>query len=669
MCGISGIVNNQGIDPLSIKKMTDVIQHRGPDDEGFLLITSDNEKLVAGGRDTVNDVWTYKSSFQPKINISHIKNRKIKVALGHRRLSILDLSPAGHQPMSYADGRYWIILNGEIYNFIELKKELISLGYKFNSKSDTEVVLGAWQEWGVGCQSRFNGMWAFVIYDFIKKEIFLSRDRFGIKPLYYWFAPDGSFCFGSEIKQFTTFDGWHSEINPQRAYDYLVYSYTDHTEETMFSGVYQIPGGYYFKSGLDPIRHDHSGKLQLSKWYDLEPVPFKGTFDEASIQFQELFQSSINLHTRADVPVGSALSGGLDSSAIVCEINNILKGKGVAHFQKTFSSCSEDERYNEKKWMDIVVGHTNVDAHFVYPRWENLFPLTSDLIWFQDEPYQSQSVFLGYHVFKSARLNNVIVLLNGQGADEYLGGYGQFTMPRLVSLARQLKLIKLLNEVSGSGSFTNYPFPFAFKIIFSSILPESIRSFRSDHVGLNRLFKGLIDCQKLGSIERNPNKDIPVSLRTVKDISKHGTFYSTLPKYLRWEDRNSMANSVEARVPFLDYRLVEFSYSLPDDFLDFKGETKRILRQGLKRILPERIMNRKDKKGFITPEERWVKEDNTALFRTKISESIESTNGIIKNGALTFFDKMVADKIPFNFTYWRLILFAEWIKIFNVKLK
>jgi asparagine synthase (glutamine-hydrolysing) len=413
---------------------------------------------------------------------------------------------------------------------------------------------------------------------------------------------------------------------------------------------------------------DYRGKIQIIKWYDLVTKQYKGTFEQASQKFEEIFKSAIALHIRADVPVGTALSGGLDSSAIVCEINNLLRKQGGEHLQKTFSSCSSDERYSEKKWMGIIIEYTKVDAHFVFPKGEDIFKLTPELIWYHDEPYQSQSAFLGYHVFKSAKINNVTVLINGQGADEYLGGYGQFTAARFRKMFYHLEWTKLINEIHNSGYFVKYTYPFAFKVILSSILPVFLKSFLADRFGPYQQIKKIIDYNRLNSTKKSPNEFIPVCRETVQDISKYVTFYSSLPKYLKWEDRNSMANSVEARVPFLDYRLVEFAYNLPNDYLDFQGETKRILRQGLKNILPDKIKNRKDKKGFITPEEGWVKEDNPALFRSKIEEAIKITKGIIKPEALVYFDKVVAGKIPFNYTYWRLILFAEWVNRFNIKL-
>jgi asparagine synthase (glutamine-hydrolysing) len=219
--------------------------------------------------------------------------------------------------MSYADNRFWIIFNGELYNYQDIKNELQKIGYQFISKTDTEVVLAAYAEWGDECLNRFVGMWAFAIYDLTLNEIFLARDRYGIKPLYYWFSPEGSFCFASEIKQFTVCRGWLAKLNPQRAYDYLGYSFTDHTDETMFAGVYQLPSGSCFRSSIGKISPDSSGRISYRKWYLLYREPFKGSFKEAAEIFKKLFERSVKEHLNADVTVGTALSGGLDSSSIV----------------------------------------------------------------------------------------------------------------------------------------------------------------------------------------------------------------------------------------------------------------------------------------------------------------------------------------------------------------
>lgn len=670
MCGISGFIAKQGnLLPNSvIKNMTDLIHHRGPDDEGFILIARDQSIVSAGGNSTPPEVWKANTEYRPVKNINDFCSGFSGAAFGHKRLSILDLSPAGHQPMSYKNGKYWIVFNGEIYNYRDLRYELERSGHLFNTQSDTEVILAAYSEWGEACLDRFVGMWAFAIFDQYKNEIFLSRDRYGIKPLYYYFSSAGDFYFASEIKQFTVLNGWQSRMNPYRVYDQLVYSFTDHTEETMFAGVFQLPGGTYFKSSLNTVRPDSSGRIQFKKWYLLKPDPFKGSFVEASIGFRALFERAVKEHLYADVPVGTALSGGLDSSSIVCEINIILKASGSKVHQKTFSSCAVDDRYSEKKWMDIVVDHTNVDASFVFPSLKDALEMTPDILWHQDEPYQSQSAFLAYNVFRLASNKGIKVLLNGQGADEYLGGYGQFTIARYSKMAKHLKMYALISDIRKMHNIKQVSNSALLMSIAGDLMPPSLKRGLANIRSSSDNIKRLIDINRLNIKPVHPYDIIPVNYRTIPEISEHLTFYSTLPKYLHWEDRNSMAHSVEARVPFLDHRLVEFSYNLPDDFLEKNGVTKRVMRESMNSLLPESIKNRKDKMGFTTPEELWVKHENPSLFRAKISEAINASDGIIRPGALNYFDKVVDGSLPFDYTYWRLILFSEWIKKFQVKI-
>ena len=648
--------------------MTNLIHHRGPDDEGYMFLNRDLSIITAGGKDTPHEVWTAPIEYRPTIEIDKCINMHSILAFGHRRLSILDLTPAGHQPMTFKNGRYWIVYNGEIYNFKEIKRDLEKSGHKFTTSSDTETILAAYSEWGEACLNRFVGMWAFAIYDRVKNEIFLARDRYGIKPFYYYFTSSGDFYFSSEIKQFTVLDGWQSKINPGRSYDQLIYSFTDHTDDTMFAGVHQLPGGSYFKSPIDFLQPTPCGKLSFKKWYLLKRSPFKGSFIEAADIFRTYFETSVKEHLYADVPVGTALSGGLDSSSIVCEVNRILKANGTDTLQKTFSSCSNQERYSEKKWMDIIISNTRVDAYFVYPQLKSVFEITPDILWYHDEPYQSQSAFLSYNVFKMAQSNSVKVLLNGQGADEYLGGYGQFTIARYANMIKHLRLSILLTDIKNMQIVNPVSKSTLFRGLVAHLLPTFIQrgltkiQSSSDHV------KSIINTKKIGSNIVHPYNNIPVSYNSVPEISEHLTFYTTLPKYLHWEDRNSMANSVEARVPFLDHRLVEFTYNLPDDFLEKDGITKRVMREAMTGLLPEQTRNRRDKMGFTTPEEHWVRNENPKVFRSKISEAITVSNGIIKPEALKYFDNVVSGRLPFDYTYWRIILFSEWIKRFQIKI-
>ncbi len=666
MCGISGFVSNTKNDLRSLKAMTDIIDHRGPDDEGFVVFAEyDSQPLCLGGDDTPYEAYRSGLQSMPVKPISYVEDMEAGVALGHRRLSILDLSTYGHQPMSYAEGALWITYNGEIYNFIELRSELTDLGYHFISDTDTEVILAAYKEWGVRCLERFVGMWAFTIYDRTKGDIFMARDRFGIKPLYYWFDPKKNFYFGSEIKQFIACDGWKAKMNSQRVYDYLIYSLTDHTDETMFKGVFHIPPGHYIQKNVKEISPDENGKINPVKWYDLTRNPSSISFHEASAGFEKHFKDAVRMHLRSDVPVGSALSGGLDSSAIVCEINNILRSEGKDGIQKTFSSCSEFEKYDEKKWMDIVVNRTNTDAYYIYPDTKHLFELTSKILWHQDEPYQSQSAYLGYHVFQLAKEQQVKVLLNGQGADEYLGGYSQFNKAIYFELFKKLKWKGLYNEIRSSNGWDIYN---TMPVMGYMLLPEKARNLFIKYFSYVSDIKNIIDIQKLGAENTHPYTTIQHDVTSVPGITRLNLFHNPLGKYLRWEDRNSMAHSIEARVPFLDHRLVEYTYNLPSDYLFSKGVTKRVMRNGLKEILPHEIANRKDKKGFITPEEQWVKKEYPDIFREKLKDAMAQTNGIIKSEALQYYDDVVNGDKPFDYTYIRLILFAEWASVFNVDL-
>ncbi len=672
MCGISGIISkNATITPQRLEAFNNITKHRGPDDEGYVLFNTTTQQLFSlFGVDTPLEVKNTSLLYQPTESIQTYKE-SFHIALGHRRLSILDLSPHGHLPMCDDNQRFWITYNGEVYNFIEIKEELISLGYTFKSSSDTEVILNAYIEWGEKCLNKMMGMFAIAIFDKQKEEIFLARDRFGIKPLYYYTDQNQNFYFGSEIKQFNTSPTWQAILNKQKAYDYLFYNLTDHSDETMFEGVYHLPPGCYYKSTL--TNFSFSGKLPVINWYQIPKIKTNLSFEAATNQFKDMFKNAVKMHLRSDVTVGSALSGGLDSSAIVCQINELLTAQNKADIQKTFSSVANDERFSEKKWMDEVINFTKVDAHFVYPSGANLFELTPKILWHMDEPYNSQSAYLGYHVFKNAAQNGVKVLLNGQGADEYLSGYTDYRSLRWKLLFQKFQLATLSDELKENGfSSITSRVGHLFKIGLSLLVPDKwttnyLSTLKSDY----QQIKNLVNLEKLAEGKKltHPLANLNADNNSVYNISNKQLFYTSLPKYLRWEDRNSMAHAVEARVPFLDHRLVEFTLSLPVNYLDSKTETKKLLINGLKNLLPKAILNRKDKKGFITPEEIWVKHEYTQQIRAQLAQSIKHSQGIIKPEALTYFDDVVAGKKPFNYNYWRMILFGMWMNLYNVKIK
>lgn len=667
MCGIAGYIARQGklLRNSLISRMTDFVRHRGPDDEGFLFVCN-KTIITAGGPDTFPDVWNMARSYSPAARVNECSEGFSELVFGHRHLSLRDFSSSGHQPMSYADGRYWIVFDGRIHNYQEIRSALIELGHLFQTESDTETILASYVEWGENCLDRFVGMWSFIIFDNERNEVFISRDRYGIKPFYYYFTDRGDFYFASEIKQFTVLDEWKPLINPRRAYDQLVYAFTDHTDETMFRGVFQIPGGTLFRSSLAALKPDRDGRLLTRRWYMVQYEPFKGPFTEACNIFRELFEKAVSDHFPSDIMTGISLSGGLDSSAIVCEVDRISRTKLLQMPLRTFSSSTVHKKYSEKTWMDIIIRHTNPDAYFVYPDPNDIFRMTGDLIWIHDEPYQSQATFLGYHVYGLAGKNGIKVLLNGQGADEYLGGYGQFSSVRYLNMLRRLKFRSVLKDIETHCRYYEISQFSVFKEITKQILPAPVEKLLRKYKNNVREIEKLIDFKSLDLKPTHPFDDIPVKPGSVPEVSVIHTFYSPLPKYLRWEDRNSMANSIETRPPFLDHRLVEFTHSLPDDYLKKGGITKRVMREALKGLLPEEIRLRKDKVGFISPEEIWVKQEFSKKFRNKMETAVELTGGLIKPEVLDYFDKIVAGRIPFDYTYWRIILFSEWMQKFGV---
>lgn len=667
MCGISGIIAvDQACCPSDLLRMTRIIGYRGPDDEGYALFNG-TDWAVCGGKDTAPASWSYRSPYQPQADMEAPPLQHPQVALGHRRLSILDLSPKGHQPMCDSEQRYWITFNGEVYNYREIRKELEQLGYRFRTDTDTEVIINSYKQWGTDCQHKFNGMWAFALYDRQEKRIFLSRDRFGIKPLYYWVSPQGAFHFGSEIKQFTVCSGWQAKLNYDMAYDYLHYSLTDHTKATLFADVYQIAPGHYFAGTIDQLSRNCMQKLAQKRWYKLPHQIFEGSFQEAQAIFRERFQSAVELHLRADVPVGSALSGGLDSTAIVCCVNALLKQQGREELQKTFSSCSEDKRYDERAWMDEVVRHTQVQGHFVYPKGKDVFTLTETILWHMDEPYQSQSAFLGYHVFAEAKKNSVTVLLNGQGADEYLDCYGDYQLLRMRHMLKSGRWLSLYREILEFPVWHKW---IVLKQMLYLELPFACRVAIANRVRKQCRMEKVINRYMLpDSYRKHPYERYCYAKQNLWEISDYQIFVEPLQKYLHWEDRNSMAHSVEARVPFLDYRLVEFTRSLPQEYLEGYRQPKKIVVHALANMLPEAIRQRKDKKGFITPEERWFRQDHANEFLNLFACVADYARGLInKEKELALLRDMQAGKLPFDYSYWRLILFCLWMKRFDVNL-
>jgi len=669
MCGISAIIcQSQARDLLPlILPMNSSIRHRGPDDEGFLLYSGEvgRRPLIFGGHDSPLQLYATEYPYSPSNCIDAQVDLESRVAFGHRRLSIVDLSPAGHQPMCDSQGRYWIIFNGEIYNFQDIRDELSDSNFKFYSHTDTEVILAAYALWGRDCLQKFNGMWSFVILDTRKNSIFAARDRFGIKPFYYWFSPEGFLAIGSEIKQFTMLPGWSARLNPQRAYDYLIHGIADHTNQTLFRDVYQIRGGEAFEVNLNEIRNP----LPVYRWYNFTNHPFPGSLEMAAEKFRSLLYNSINLRLRADVPVGSCLSGGLDSSSIVCIANILLQQLNSKSMQETFSACSRFKEYDERDYIEAVVNQTKIKAHYIYPENCDLFRELENLVWYQDEPFGSTSIYAQWNVFRMASEHNVKVLLDGQGADEMLAGYHHFFPAHYAGLLQKLKIFSFLDEISAVNRIHGYSIQDDLKKVIYNLLPKYIRSKLGLFRNNSYVSPSWLNIKKLGAFPSLPPFPEKKYMDLLNDHCYLQLTQTSLPLLLHWEDRDSMAFSVEARVPFLDYRLVEFVVGLPPDLKIERGITKKVLRESLKSILPEKIVTRYDKLGFATPEEYWVRSENTSDWKKALSDAIENSAGIIKPEALKKFDRVVNGYEPFSFSIWRMICFSTWMKIFNVKVE
>ena len=620
MCGIAGIISKNKTESVQIKGMLSKIKHRGPDYQGNVNLFDDC-------------AW-----------------------LGHTRLSIIDLSEAANQPMKY--GQLYLTYNGEIYNYIELKNELREKGHSFRTDSDTEVILAAYREWGRGCVSRFNGMFAFVIIDSENRTFFAARDRYGVKPLYYWINADNETTyFASEIKEFTELPGWKPRINAQRVYDYLTFGLTDHTNETLFKDVFQIRGGECAAGKIE----DPAYSFKVQKWYEPEITTLKLSEQEAAVRFRELFFDSVKLRLRSDVGVGSCLSGGLDSSSIVCTVNELLKQNGDASTQKTVSALAKGTPHDESKYIDRVLSDRKINGLFVDPSPEELWRIQNKLIWHQDEPFGSTSIYAQWCVFQKAKENNLTVMLDGQGADELLAGYMRFFLPYYSQLFLHFKWKKLAEEVRYAGDYHGYSWRTVAKGVAKTKLPTGIIG-RAQKSQTSNGASEWYSAEKLGAERKMPRFYGSERAKSLGELSGQLFFYNNMPMLLRYEDRNSMAHSVESRLPFLDCRLVEFAMSLPDEYKISRGRTKAVLRNAMDGILPEQIINRMDKIGFETPEEKWEKEHSN-VFRKMIEESIEKTNGIVNNNALEYFDRVIAGG-KLDFSVWRMINFGIWYDMF-----
>ncbi|QEG38657.1 asparagine synthase (glutamine-hydrolyzing) [Roseimaritima ulvae] len=663
MCGVFACVQRgASIQVADLVAATTLIRHRGPDDEGYVLIDEAGRAKPLRGDETPPMSCTSGLRYAPDTRWDSYRVG-FHVGLGHRRLSILDLSVAGHQPMCDREQKVWITYNGEIYNYKELRTQLESYGVRFQTGTDTEVVIAAYKHWGEACLDHFNGMWAFVIVDVDRQRLFAAGDRFAIKPLYLWSSPSGNVFFASELKQFTRLPEWNPELHAPACYEYLAKGKFNHINQTLIRSVRRLRGGEKCSMPLAPSA---TGDVVISEWYELPRHAGSGAMNdgEAIEEFEELFADSIRLRLRADVKVGSCLSGGLDSSSIVCIANGMLRNQDSAHQQETISSCYEDSRFDERDYIHQVVDLLGVKAHYVFPTVDALLERTASMAWQLDGPFFSGSVFSQWNVFSEARQRGLKVMLDGQGADEQLGGYHKYYQPLFTELLRNLQWVEYAQQLGGWCRRHGSPRD---GLLMTKRLLSSHRLFRklSFRAGsVPSLHQGSIfrRCESNGDDLASPS--VP---RTVDELLRNEIQRTSLPRLLHYEDRNSMAHSIEARVPFLDYRLVEFLVNQPIRRKIRRGETKFLLRESMKGRLPEGVRTRQDKMGFVSPEEVWMRGPKKNAFRDLLSTACSQCEAFVDGPRLlTHFDEYLQGNKKYSKSYWRVISFGNWMQEFGV---
>ena len=561
MCGIAGIVskNTSLVSQQRIEKATACLVHRGPEEEGFYI----NEKQTA--------------------------------ALGHRRLCIIDLSKAAAQPMQYLN-RYHIVFNGELYNYIEVRKELKNKGYHFTSQSDTEVILAAFAAFGKDCLQRFDGAFAFAIWDEEEQELFAARDRFGEKPFFFYYDEE-QFAFASEMKAL-----WNmaikKKVNNAMLYNFISIDYTTNPfdpQETFFQNINKLPAASFLTYSL--IKQE----VQVERYWEIYPSINTNISERDAVeQFKDLFAESVRKRLRSDVAIGTSLSGGLDSSAVVAFCDRQAADR---YTHKCFTASFKNFEKDELQYAQQVAKQFGLEHHVVEIDDDSIVSIMQQLMKYQEEPVVSASAIAQYKVYEAAKQNGVTVLLDGQGADEVLAGYHKYYKWYWLELYRQKKLDK-------SGEFKaakalGIQEGFGLKNKIASLVPDLATALLQSRKARQAFHHHDLNRDFAFSNKRNLYYSTPAHF-DLNSALYFNTFTNGLEELLRMADRNSMANAVEVRLPFLSHQLVEFLFTLPPQYKIHEGWTKWILRKSVEDILPNEITWRKDKVGFEPPQKRWM---------------------------------------------------------------
>jgi asparagine synthase (glutamine-hydrolysing) len=576
------------------------------------------------------------------------------VVLGHTRLAILDLSPQARQPMRSACGRYTIVFNGEIYNYRELREELTQKNHHFHTQSDTEVLLAAWSEWQERCLERLLGMFAMVIYDQHQQTLMCVRDAFGIKPFFYCSGPD-HFLFASEQPALLALRDVPIRIDWQRSYDFLVFGDYDSQSRTFIDGIQHLQPGHCLSYNIK----DATLNVPQSWWTPRIQEASQYNFDQAVESVRDQFLQMVRLHLRSDVPLGVALSGGIDSSAIACAIRHVEPDYPI----HTFSFIAQDSAISEESWVDHVNQHIQAIPHKITVTSQNLAHDLDDLIRSQGEPFGSTSIYAQYSVFKRVREMGITVTLDGQGADELLGGYSGYPGERMLSLLENGQWLQALQFYWQWGRGPGRRYRDGLKSFGAVTVPQSLYKLASHCVGRNAsppwLNTNLLQENGVWLREKRIPKSQFGYQRRVMEHLAHALQVRSLPALLRHGDRNSMRFSVESRVPFLTLPMANLLLSLPEQALiNQQGITKHIFRKAMRGIVPDKILDRRDKIGFATPEKDWLL-SMTPVVRGWLQES-QNVPFINHQALLRTFDQVANGKIPYSWQVWRWINFIRW---------
>ncbi|MBK8494153.1 MAG: asparagine synthase (glutamine-hydrolyzing) [Chitinophagaceae bacterium] len=622
MCGIAGILlqaANPGA-PAHLKKMTGAIAHRGPDDEGS---------------------WS---------------NYKNTVHLGHRRLSVIDLSKNAAQPMAYAN-RYRIVYNGEIYNYIEIRSFLQNKGYGFTSKSDTEVILAAYDYWKDKCLQQLDGMFAFAIWDEKEERLFAARDRFGEKPFYYY-EDEANFIFASEMKALWAI-GIEKHIDNKMLLNYITLGHVQNSidkEQTFFEDIYVLPPSHYLV--VEPAS-GHLSKI-VKYWSINKEIKIDISVNDAIEKFTDLFTRSVNLRLRSDIPLGTSLSGGLDSSSIAYTISQLHKNSRIKEKDNqlsTFSAVFPGFENDESGYIRIVTEHLNLANHQIHLTAKDLVNDFEKLCYHQEEPFQSSGIFAQYKIFELAKQHGVKVLLDGQGADELLAGYPKYIHWYLQEVLSRHKLGATQKERVAFRK-NNQPFHWDLKNYFAAFLPshaamqlEKIEYRKTiSHPDISDDFLSLMKHQEWVGIHK------PIVTK-LNDILHFHTTEMGLEELLRFADRNSMAHGCEVRLPFLNHELAEFVFSLPAQLKMHEGWTKFLLRKTMEKKLPDEIVWRREKVGFEPPQKNWMKEPVMQDYILEAKRKLVNA-GILTKKSLTKKIEPLAAHADKNYD-WRFLCAAQ----------